>query len=91
MKKLTKSIWQKISFALIVSFVITCQVAAQSEIKFNALQTTDSSIYNFKVLNCDNEKYCKVLFVNLYTPSASFESEVLKSKITDAFEARYTN
>ena len=87
MKKLTKSIWQKISFALIVSFVITCQVAAQSEIKFNALYNCpDSSIYNFKVLNCDNEKYCKVLFVNLYTPSASFESEVLKSKITDAFK-----
>lgn len=87
MKKLTKSIWQKISFALIVSFVLACQVAAQSEIKFNAFYNCpDSSIYNFKVLNCDNEKYCKVLFVNLYTPSASFESEVLKSKITDAFK-----
>lgn len=87
MKKLTKSIWQKISFALIVSFVLACQVAAQSEIKFNAFYNCpDSSIYNFKVLNCDNAKYCKVLFVNLYTPSASFESDVLKSKITDAFK-----
>ena len=87
MKKRTKSIWQNISFALIVSFALAYQVAAQSEIKFNSLYNCPgSSIYNFKVLNCDNEKYCKVLFINLYTPSASFESEFLKSKITDAFK-----
>jgi len=41
-------------------------------------------MYNFKVLECDG-KDCKVLFVNMYTPSASFEHKLLKSHITDAF------
>lgn len=87
MKKQTKSIWQNISIALIVSFVLVCQVTAQSELKFNALYNCpDSSIYNFKVLDCADGRYCNVLFVNVSTPSASFKSEVLKSKITDAFK-----
>ena len=46
-----------------------------------------SSLYNFKVLECADEKYCKVLMVNTSTPSASFETEILKSKILDAFQA----
>ena len=82
--------WRRNSVATIASFaffsVLHLSVAAQSEIKFNALYNCpDSSMYNFKVLECDG-KDCKVLFVNTYTPSASFESKVLKSKITDAFQ-----
>ena len=91
MKKQNKSNWQNTSFALIASFALVfalaCQAVAQSEIQFNAFYNCpDSSIYNFKVLDCANGKYCNVLFVNTYTPSASFKSEVLKSKITDAFK-----
>lgn len=64
------------------------EVLAQSEIQFNALYNCpNSSLYNFKVLDCKSEKYCKVLFVNTSTPSASFEDEISKSKILDAFKA----
>ncbi len=89
MKK-SKTNWRRIWFAAIASFaffsVLHLTVAAQSDIQFNKLYNCpDSSMYNFKVLECDG-KDCKVLFVNTYTPSASFESKVLKSKITDAFK-----
>ena len=89
MKK-PKTNWRRILFVAIASFTFFSTshliVAAQSNIQFNALYNCpDSSMYNFKVLECDG-KDCKVLFVNTYTPSASFESKVLNSKITDAFK-----
>ncbi|MGI8543198.1 MAG: hypothetical protein ACR2MD_06915 [Aridibacter sp.] len=91
MKKQIKSNWQNPIFTLIISLafvlMLVLQATAQSEIKYNALYNCpDSSMYNFKVLECDG-KDCKVLFVNTYTPSASFESKVRKSHITDAFTA----
>lgn len=73
-----------ISLAFALAFVL--QAAAQTEIQFDSLYNCpDSSMYNFKVIECDGRD-CKVLFVNTYTPSASFESKVLKSNITDAFK-----
>lgn len=81
---------QRILFAAITFFAFCCvpslTVSAQSEIQFDRLYNCpDSSMYNFKVLECDG-KDCRVLFVNTYTPSASFESKVLRSKITGAFK-----
>jgi hypothetical protein len=70
-------------------FTLTLEVAAQSEIQFSELYNCpNSSLYNFKVLECENERYCKVAFMTSTTPqTVSFESEVAKSKITDAFKA----
>ena len=91
--KRTNSSWLKhLLFAAIATvaflYVLQVQVAAQDEIQFGALYNCPkSSLYNFKVLECANEKYCKVLMVNTSTPSASFETEVSKSRILDAFKA----
>ena len=92
MKKQTKSNWQTIAFALIATaaflFAMQFEIAAQTNIQFDVLYNCpNSSMYNFKVLECTNEKYCQVLFVDINTPSASFESKVDKSKILDAFKA----
>lgn len=85
---------QKNTFSIIIFLIcvltFVSSIAAQNAIQFNALYNCpDSSMYNFKVLDCDDKienKYCNVLLVNTSTPSASFQSEVLKSKITDAFK-----
>ena len=91
--KRTNSSWRKQMLFAAISFLVfmlatQLQVIAQTEIQSGALYNCPgSNMYNFKVLDCPDEKYCKVLFVNTYTPSASFESEVLKSKILSAFKA----
>jgi hypothetical protein len=92
MKKQTKSDRQ-IKFAVAVAllaflFAIQPSAFAQDAIQFNALYNCpQSSLYNFKVLDCENGKYCNVEMVNLNTPSASFKTEILKTKILDAFQA----
>ena len=62
--------------------------AQEDAIQFGAFYNCpQSSLYNFKVLDCENGKYCNVEMVNVNTPSASFKTEILKSKILDAFRA----
>jgi hypothetical protein len=70
-------------------FALTFETAGQSDIQFSELYNCEkSSMYYFKVLECENEKYCKVAFMTSTTPrTVSFESEVAKSKILDAFKA----
>jgi hypothetical protein len=70
-------------------FVTQAGVFAQDDaMRFGALYNCpQSSLYNFKVLDCENEKYCNVEMVNVNTPSASFKTEILKSKILDALGA----
>ena len=88
---------KQILFILNIALAISCAAGVffenaigqqDSNIEFGALYNCPkSSLYNFKVLDCADEKYCKVLMVNTSTPSASFETEILKSKILDAFQA----
>ena len=83
MKKQTKSDWQKhLVFAAIASlvfmFAMQTEVAGQMEIQYNALYECPRYPHNFKVLSSPNEKNYRVLFVNLYTPSASFQTKFSK-------------
>lgn len=91
MKRKRKSSQENILLAAVATaflFAIQITVFAQDAIQLNALYNCPkSSLYNFKVLECATEKDCKVLFVNISTPSASFEDEISKSRILDAFKA----
>ncbi len=68
----------------ILAFAAQFQVAAQTEIQFNKLYECPRYPHNFKVLSSPNERSYRVLFVNLYTPSSSFEDEILKTQVLDA-------
>ena len=70
------------------AFLFTSQseTAAQTQIQFNQLYECPRFPHNFKVLSSPNEKDYRILFVNLYTPTASFEDEMLKTHITDAIK-----
>ena len=91
MKKQTNRNRKNLLLAVIATallFTLQTHVFAQDAIQFNALYNCpQSSLYNFKVLDCENEKYCNVEMVNVNTPSASFKTEILKSRILDAFQA----
>lgn len=91
MKKQMKPKRENILFTAIATAllcILQTQIFAQEAIQFNALYNCpQSSLYNFKVLDCENGKYCNVEMVNVNTPSASFKTEILKSRILDAFQA----
>jgi hypothetical protein len=66
------------------------KVAAQSEIQFNGLYNCpDSSMYNFKVLECPNDQECQVAFYGGSEPNLTltYKASVYKSKITNALDA----
>jgi len=82
-KRQTNSNWQKqILFAAFAAtaFLLAAQftVAAQTEIQFNVLYECPVFPHNFKVLSCPSEKFCEVLGVNLFTPSASYKARCIK-------------
>ena len=91
MQKETHSNWQKhficaAIVSLVFMFAMQTEVAGQMEIQYNALYECPRFPHNFKVLSSPNEKNYLVLHVNLYTPSASFQDEILKTHIFDAIQ-----
>ncbi|HVF46229.1 MAG TPA: hypothetical protein VNA17_01545 [Pyrinomonadaceae bacterium] len=90
MKKETNSKWQaRFLFAVlvVVGFQLTAHdVAAQTQVQFNQLYECPRWPHNFKVLSDPNEKNYQVSFVNLYTPSSSFQDEVRKEHILNAIQ-----
>lgn len=82
--------WRNIVFAAtaIFAFLFTAQieVSAQAKIQFNLLYECPRYPHNFKVLSSPNEKTYRILFVNLYTPSSSFEDELAKTSVLEAIQ-----
>src|SRR5688572_13260046 len=88
MKKETNSKWQaRFLFAVLavvgLQLTASVDVAAQSQIQFNVLYECPIFPHNFKVLSCPSEKFCDVLSVNLFTPSASAKGEMYKTSIIE--------
>ncbi len=81
----TRISWVLLTMAILV--VVPNIALAQNDISFGSLYNCPaSSLYNFKVIECQTNRYCKVLMVNINNPSASFETEILRARITDAFK-----
>lgn len=82
--------WRNIIFAAIVilTFLLISQVevSAQTKVQFNSLYECPRYPHNFKVLSSPNEKTYRILFVNLYTPSSSFENELAKTSVLEAIQ-----